>query len=176
MMKVLFYNHTGQVSGAERVMVMILARLDRGEFEASVVCPSTGPLKQMVAQLGVRTETVGLLDARFTWRPERLARYVKSFLNVFRDLRHEVVRTSPDLVHANSIRAGLVATVATFDLGTRVVWHLHDLLPRHPLSTAIRILAWLSPRPRLIAVSEAVARNFRGRLSSLFGSPVCVIL
>jgi UDP-glucose:(heptosyl)LPS alpha-1,3-glucosyltransferase len=176
MMKVLFYNHTGQVSGAERVMLMILARLDRGEFEASVVCPSAGPLRQMVAQLGVRTETVGVLDARFTWRPDRLARYVKSFLNVFRDLRHEVVRASPDLVHANSIRAGLVAMLATFDLGTPVVWHLHDMLPRHPLSTGIRVLAGLSRRTRLIAVSEAVGRNFRGRLSALFENRVSVIL
>jgi glycosyltransferase involved in cell wall biosynthesis len=176
MMKVLFYNHTGQVSGAERVLLMILERMDRCQFEASVVCTSAGPLQQMVRQLGVRAEPVGLLDARFTWRPDLLGRYVKSVLNVFRDLRREAIRTDPDVVHANSIRAGLIATLATFDLDTPVIWHLHDMLPRHPLSTAIRIMAVLSRRARMIAVSEAVARNFRGRFSRLLGRRVSVIL
>jgi glycosyltransferase involved in cell wall biosynthesis len=82
-------------------------------------------------------------------------------------LRRKVVEINPDLVHANSIRAGLVATAATLGLGTRVVWHLHDLLPRHPLSSAVRIFAFLFARARMIAVSQAVADNFAGPLFSL---------
>jgi glycosyltransferase involved in cell wall biosynthesis len=45
-----------------------------------------------------------------------------------------------------------------------VVWHVHDILPRHPLSTAIRLIALLSPRTRLIAVSNECARVTPGRL------------
>jgi glycosyltransferase involved in cell wall biosynthesis len=70
----------------------------------------------------------------------------------------------------------LVATAATIGLGTPVVWHLHDLLPRHPLSTAIRTFAALSRRTRMIAVSEAVSRNFCGRFSRLLRDRVSVIL
>jgi glycosyltransferase involved in cell wall biosynthesis len=163
-MKILFYNHTGQVSGAERVLLMIVSRMDRDGFEPLVVCPEQGPLQEMANDLGARVESVQALDARFTWRVDRLARYCNSFFEVIRQLRQRVVSTKPDLLHANSIRAGLVATAATVGLGTRVVWHLHDMLPRHPLSTAIRIFAALSSRTEMIAVSEAVARNFRGRL------------
>jgi glycosyltransferase involved in cell wall biosynthesis len=105
-----------------------------------------------------------------------LVGYLKSFFQVIRELRWKIIRFSPDLVHANSIRAGLVATAATFDLGTPVVWHLHDMLPRHPLSTAIRIFAALSGRTRMIAVSEAVALNFCGRLASVLEKRVAVIL
>ena len=161
-MKILFYNHTGQVSGAERVMLMVLARLDRKSFDSLVVCPAQGPLEKMASLSGVRTDSLNVLEARFTWRVDLLARYLKSFFQVIRELRRKVIRFSPDLIHANSIRAGLVATAATFDLGTPVVWHLHDMLPRHPLSTAIRIFAALSSRARMIAVSEAVAINFSG--------------
>jgi glycosyltransferase involved in cell wall biosynthesis len=82
-------------------------------------------------------------------------------------LRQAVTRLQPDLIHANSIRAGLVATLATSGLGTRVVWHLHDELPRHPLSTAIRLFALTSSRVRALAVSNAVAKNFCGALSPL---------
>ena len=175
-MKILFYNHTGQVSGAERVLLMILARLDRHGFDPIVICPELGPLQEMVKDLDVPSETVASLEARFTWRVDALARYCKSFFGLIRQLRRRVVEIKPDLLHANSIRSGLVATAATFGLGTRVVWHLHDLLPRHPLSTAIRIFALLSTRTRMIAVSSAVAGNFRGRFSPLLRDRVSVIL
>lgn len=175
-MRILFYNHTGQASGAERLLSMILARLDHENFEPTMVCPESGALAKMVADLGVTVETVSTLQARFTWRLDHLARYCKSFYEVMRQLRRKVTVTKPDLVHANSIRAGLVATAATFRLGTPVVWHLHDLLPRHPLSTCIRIFASLSKRTRMIAVSDAVATNFLGRFSLMMKNRISVIL
>ncbi len=175
-MKILFYNHTGQVSGAERVLLMILSRLDRRHFDSIVVCPEPGPLQEMTNDLGLAVENVDSLEARFTGRVDALARYGQSFFRVMRQLRGRVRDHNPELLHANSIRSGLVATAATFGLGTRVVWHLHDLLPRHPLSTAIRMFALLSRRTRMVAVSEAVAGNFRGRWTSLFGARVSVVL
>jgi glycosyltransferase involved in cell wall biosynthesis len=175
-MKILFYNHTGQVSGAERMLLMILSELGRNRFDSLVVCPEQGPLQEMAKELGVPLRSIAGLDARFTWRVDNLARYCKSFLGVIRQLRRSVVDIKPDLLHANSIRSGLVATTATVGLGTRVVWHLHDLLPHHPLSTAIRTFASLSKRTRMIAVSEAVGTNFRGRFSRLLKDRVTVIL
>ncbi len=174
-MKILFYNHTDQVGGAECVLLMILARLDRNSFEPIVVCPEQGPLRKRVTELAVPVETVAGLNARFTWRPDQFLRYLKSFLLVIREIRQKTISIKPELIHANSIRAGLVATAATFGLGTRVVWHLHDILPRHPLSTSIRIFASASTRTRMIAVSQAVAENFRGRFSRLMRDRVIVI-
>lgn len=175
-MKILFYNHTGQVSGAERMLLLILSRLDRERCSLLVVCPEQGPLQEMVKDLNVPVESVAGLEARFTRRLDALARYCKSFFAVIRQLRRRVVAAEPDLLHANSIRSGLVATAATIGLGTRVVWHLHDLLPRHPLSTGIRTFAFLSKRTRMIAVSEAVGRNFRGRFGTVLQDRVSVIL
>jgi glycosyltransferase involved in cell wall biosynthesis len=85
-------------------------------------------------------------------------------------LRRLIIEAEPDLIHANTIRAGLVATTAT--LGTRipVIWHLHDMLPRHPLSTLIRWFAALSPRTGLLAISRAVSRRFRGGVLRLFNA------
>jgi len=175
-MKILFYNHTGQVSGAERMLLMILSLMDRKTFEPCLVCPAEGTLKKLATELDVRVEELKSLDARFTWRVDHLFRYAISFVSVMRELRRKVTNHRPDLVHANSIRAGLVATAATVGLKTRIAWHLHDLLPGHPISTLIRLFAGLSKRTELIAVSEAVARNFRGQLSWLMGDRVSVIL
>ncbi len=166
-MKILFYNHTGHASGAERVLLMVLARLDRERFVPVVVCPEDGPLMQMATDLDVPVKPVRALQARFTVRPDRLLAYFKSFFEVIGELRQRVKTIQPDFLHANSIRAGLVATVATIGLGTRVAWHLHDILPRHPFSTAIRLFACLSSRTRMIAVSQAVATNFVGQFPPL---------
>lgn len=174
-MKILFYNHTGQASGAEYLLLMVLGKLERNTFEATVVCPEDGPLRKLVAGLGVPTATVTPLRARFTVNPIRLVSYLTSIIAVIRDLRRTVQKTAPDLIHANSIRAGIVASAATLGLNTPVVWHLHDLLPAHPISHGVRLFAWLSSRARMIAVSGAVAENFIGPFSSL-RSRVTVIL
>ncbi len=161
-MKILFYNHTGQLGGAEHLLLAILARLDRASFDPVLICPEPGPLQKMVAELGVPTETVAVLHARFTWRADYLLRYLKSFANVILDLRRKVININPDLIHANSVRAGLVVTVATLGLGKRVVWHIHDLLPPHPFNPLIRAVGFLSRRTRMIAVAQASANRFTG--------------
>ena len=166
-MKILFYNHTGQVSGAERVLLMTLTGLDRA-VDSVVLCPADGRLIKMIDDLGFKAATINSLAARFTWRPDRLIRYFASFASVIRMARAAVVRETPDLVHANSIRAGLVMSAATVRLGIPIVWHAHDLLPRHPLSTAIRLFALASRRNRIIAVSQAVSDRFRGVLLRWF--------
>jgi glycosyltransferase involved in cell wall biosynthesis len=149
------------------MLLLILAGLDRSRFESVLLCRNEGTLLETARSSGLRTEACPSLEARFTLRLDLFAKYLLSFWLVIRRVRTTVVEIKPDLLHANSIRAGLVATAATLGLGTRVVWHLHDLLPRHPFSTAIRLFAFLFARARMIAVSQAVADNFAGRFFSL---------
>jgi glycosyltransferase involved in cell wall biosynthesis len=175
-MKIVFYNHTGKVSGAERLLLNALMRLDRIEFDRIMMCPADGPLADFAAADGMAVHTVANLEARFTWRPGACLGYGKSFLKVISDFRRKIIELNPDLIHANSIRAGLVATAASLGLKMKVVWHLHDLLPRHPLSSVIRMVATLSKRSRMIAVSLAIRKNFCGRLSPFLQDRVTVIL
>ena len=175
-MKILFYNHTAQVSGAERVLGMILARLDRDHFTPVVLCPE-GAMMEMASSLGVPGECVGQLNARFTWRLDHLFRYVTCLVRVIREVRMRVIKLQPNIIHANSIRAGLVMAFATSGLDVPVIWHAHDILPSHPLSTAIRFIAGVSRRNFILAVSHAVAGRFRGSMLRWFGRrvPVTVI-
>jgi len=167
MIRILFYNHTGKVSGAEKMLLLILAKLDRNRFESVVLCPDDDALARDVQGLGLNTESCPDLNARFTIRVDLIVKYLRSFAQVIRSVRATVIKAQPDLVHANSIRSGLVVSVATIGLKTRVVWHLHDLLPTHPLSVLIRGFALLFPRAVMIAVSQAVADNFGGRFVTL---------
>jgi L-malate glycosyltransferase len=166
-MKLLFYNHTATVSGAERVLLLILSQLDAREFPSVVLCPP-GHLQQLVEAENVPCLTAAPLEARFTWRPDYLLRYLLSFVRAIRSVRAQIQTVAPDLIHANSIRAGLVMTAATLGLRVPVIWHLHDLLPHHPISTAIRWCVLASTRVRLLAVSQATAERFQGLLLRMF--------
>src|SRR5437867_7251419 len=176
-MKILFYNHTGKVSGAERVLSMILAHLDRDQYQPVVVCPPASRMVKLAEQANVKTRGLTELEARFTWRLDRVARYLSSFVSVIRRARRIVIEETPDIIHANSIRAGLVMSAATIGLGVPVIWHAHDILPRHPLSSAVRFFAAARSRNRILAVSNAVAVRFRGVLLRPFARrvPVTVV-
>src|SRR6266480_3886559 len=110
---------------------MILSKLERSRFETVLLCPADGPLIQMAKNLDARVVSIEPLAARFTLRVDRLVQYFVSFVRVIRATRAAVVSEAPDVVHANSIRGGLVMSAATVGLDAPVIWHVHDMLPRH---------------------------------------------
>jgi L-malate glycosyltransferase len=168
-MKILFYNHQGKVSGAERIILLILKRLDRSLFTPVMVCPATDTMHEETAKLGIPCIKINQFDARFTLRPDKLIRYFFSFSQTLRRFRDALRREKPDLIHANTIRSGLVATAASVGLKIPVIWHLHDELKDHPISTLIRVFAACFNRIRLMPVSEATGKTFRGRFLQFFG-------
>ncbi len=161
--RVAHYNHTGAIAGAERVLLQALAFLKAQGVHSTVVSPA-GPLQYETAQLGIACSECFALNARFTSNPLKLARYFQSFFQSVAALRKHLRSLHPDVVHANSVRAGLVATLALARTGIPVVWHVHDTLPAHPLSVIIRAMAAVSRRTSLIAVSKATAQSFAGNL------------
>jgi L-malate glycosyltransferase len=168
-MKILFYNHQGKISGAERVVLLILKRLNRSVFELVMVCPETDAVSAEMKKLDVLFQPIDQLEARFTLRPDKLFFYFVSFIKTIWQLRAAIRHNQPDLIHAVSTRSGLAATVASVGMKIPVIWHLHDELPRHPLSTLIRVFAACFKRIRLMPVSEATGKSFRGRFLQTFG-------
>lgn len=163
-MRILYVNHTGNVSGAERVLLDILQGLDRNRYEPIVLCPIEGRLRREVRALDVACRELPNVGARFSLRPDRLICSVVSMCSAVFALRKQVSEIKPDLVHANTIRSGISSTLATVGTATPVLWHVHDILPKHPLSAAIRMLAQLSCRTHIVAVSHATARAFCGAM------------
>jgi L-malate glycosyltransferase len=161
---ILFVNHTGVVSGAERVLLMILENLDRKRFSAAVSCPPDSDLAGMVRERNVRVVTLPELKARFTWNPFHLLRYFRSYAQAIRTFRKSPDLRQADLIHANSVRAGLLASLAGVGFGIPTVWHIHDIMKVHPFSTGIRAISLLLPNLSVVAVSRAAAKRFRGLL------------
>ena len=164
--RILYYNHTRKVSGGERMLLLMLTVLDRTSYEPLAACPleGDGNLDELLRDAGVEIIPAPLLQARFTSNPLHLLRYLASIAATILAFRKTIRNAAPDLLHASSVRAGIVATLATVGTNMPVLWHVQDDLPAHLISTPIRLLAFFSRRTRLVAVSAATAKAFAGKL------------
>ncbi len=176
-MKILFYSHTSKISGAENILLLLLEKLDRKRFVPSMVCSGKGPLPERVLAMGIPCASTVELNARFTLNPLRFISYVLSVFRAAVALRQEIKRFQADLIHANSIRAGIVAAMASIGEPMPVYWHLQDELGTHPISTLIRIYVAFSNRIRLVAASGATLESFRGFVLKKIGkkTPAAIV-
>ena len=128
---VAFINHTVEIGGAERSLLLLLSMLDRECWRASLLLPAgEGPLPRAARALGIEIVPCAIpyrLPARAPWI------FLRGRAAVAASLR----RLRPDLVHANSVIPGLLAAPARRG-GDRppVVVHVRDLdLPQHAVAT-----------------------------------------
>ena len=138
-MNVLYVNHTSEVSGGERSLLALLGALPQ-EIRPLVASPP-GALAEQVARLGIATTeitgTAGSLRVHPVHTPRTLAELSVAAAQVHRAAR----RHRAAVVHANSIRAGIVLGLARLRPAAGVV-HVRDCLPPGPLTTAtMRLIA-----------------------------------
>ena len=162
--RIAYFNHTGLVSGAERVLLNMLRVLDRSRYEACALCPSDGDLAELIRDEGVPCFEAPQIQARFSTRFAVLCRSIGSLFSSIVVMRKKIHQLDPDIVHANSPRAGMIATLATIGTGRTVIWHIHDILPHRRITTAIRLIAFVSSRTQIIGVSNATTKAFCGKL------------
>jgi L-malate glycosyltransferase len=160
--RVVYVNHTGAVSGAERILINMVRGLDRELFEPFVLCPAQGELARLLKAEGIACVDSPAVQARFTWRPNELWKAVVSLVRAIAALRTALSWLDPDIVHANTLRAGIAVSMAAIGTNRTVVWHIHDNLPRHPLSVAVRFAVLFLRPARVIAVSDSTAKSFCG--------------
>jgi L-malate glycosyltransferase len=131
-MHVLYVSHTSHVSGGERSLIELLGALD-GRVRATVAAPE-GELAATLRTIGIPVRaipgTAGSLRPHPLHTPRTVAELAHAAWSVRRIARCERV----DLVHANSIRAGIVAVAAARLGAPPAVVHLRDVLPDGPLT------------------------------------------
>jgi glycosyltransferase involved in cell wall biosynthesis len=156
--RILFVNHTGAWSGAEVALLRLVASL-RDEHEVVVACPPGGPLAAAVDRAGVRRLDVPAFEASLRLHPVRtpvgLAQLAVAALALVRLVR----RVRPDVVHANTPRAGLMAAPARRLGGPPVVVRAHEHVPSSATGRAVRAVL-LHSASAVVAVSDSTALRF----------------
>jgi glycosyltransferase involved in cell wall biosynthesis len=138
-MRVLYVNHTAQVSGGERSLLILLESI-AGEAQVVVAAPR-GPLWDAVQALGIETAEIRGTAGSMRLHPLHTPRALGEMSLAAAELSAIARRNRPDVVHANSIRGGIVAGLTPLHGAARVV-HVRDCLPPGPATTAtMRLIA-----------------------------------
>lgn len=159
--KVLLVNNSADVYGASRCLLRLVKLLDRTRFEPIVLMPGHGPLDDGLRAANVRTIIFPELSVieRKILNPRGLAVFLLNFPLSVVGLRRILKAERIGLVHTNTgvmLSPGLAACLA----GVPNVWHIRDWFLEFPLfwkfySRYIRAFS-----SRILAVSDAVARQF----------------
>jgi glycosyltransferase involved in cell wall biosynthesis len=160
-MRLLAVNHTALVSGGERALLDLLAALP-ADVEPTVACPD-GALAAALAAGGVPRRRVRAVDGGLKLHPRHSPAAVAALAAATLEIRRAARATRADVVHANSIRAGIAAAAGRALGAPATVVHVHDCLPDDAVSNATRALVALGADV-LLANSRHTADNFtRGR-------------
>jgi len=143
---VLFVSSHGRLGGSERYLTTLVAGLG-AHWVRGVVVLEEGPLADELRAAGVPTDVLptsprppGIL--RSAWR-----------------LRRRLSRRRAAVVHANGVKAALVASLAALGTRTPVIWVKHDF------SFDGRLARLIAARcNEVIGVSAAVTATFPGRM------------
>ncbi len=154
-MKVLYVNHTGQVSGGEKSLLE-LVRGAAPLVSPIVACPD-GPLVDALRDAGVPRVSIPGIDASLKLHPRHTTRALSDIARSARAVRAAARRHDVSVVHANSIRAGLFATLIARRHRRPTIVHMRDCLPASRISTLV--LRVISRADLLIANSHYTAAS-----------------
>ena len=140
-MNVLCVNHTGSISGGERSLLDLLSGL-REDVNVRLACPPTGPLAAAARRLGVPVDEIPGTDGSLRLHPRETPIAVGRMSVAAVRTAGYAKRMRADVIHANSIRAGLLTVPAARMASTPAVVHLRDRLPRSTVADAsLRLIA-----------------------------------
>ncbi len=127
--------------------------------EIAVACPSRTPMADAAETCGVALYRLPPVDASLrldpVWTPIGLSQLALGGLAVRRAAR----RFGADVIHANSVRAGLLGAIASGRGPRRMVVQVHENLPVTRIGRIIRSVIAASSAG-VIGVSDHTAENF----------------
>jgi glycosyltransferase involved in cell wall biosynthesis len=155
---VLYVNHTSVIGGAEYALLEHLRIMPSQREAGPVLCPP-GELADALAHRGIEVVLFRGTTVSFRFTIRSLMRGAVEFVCSASAIRRASREPGCAVLHANSIRAGLLACCARMVGGPPVVVHVHDVLPSGPTSRLVRSLL-MRRAAALVAVSEFTRAAF----------------
>jgi glycosyltransferase involved in cell wall biosynthesis len=159
MRKILYVSGTGDISGGQNSLWVLLKSLDRQLYQPSVVCPFTGHFTDRARRAGLPVHILSVRAPRASLNPLHLLRNGQETLSFVRQLQALIRRERIDLIHATSHSLGVSCSLAARSLRVPVIWHVRDI-PASPIKRWVIAQAASKLATHVIAVSESVARVY----------------
>jgi glycosyltransferase involved in cell wall biosynthesis len=182
-LRVVFLDHVARLSGGEIALMRVLPHLQG--VNAHVILGEDGPLAARLQQAGISVEVLPIAPSARDLRRDSVRPSAASALEAMRTLGY-VARLArrlrsldADIVHTNSLKAGVYGSVAARVAGVPLVWHVRDRIAEDYLPVAaVRLVRALIGHfaDGVIANSgatlEAIPAGDRGELAWVIPSSV----
>lgn len=167
--RVVFFDHCAKRSGGELAMLRLIPALDG--VDAHVILGQHGALEELLDDAGITNEVMeidGELNGMSKDSVGSVTLPIRAGLLTVKSvwqLRHRLRDLRPDLVHTNSLKAGLIGSLAARAAGVPVVWHVHDRIAEDYLpARAVKLM-----RAAIRLLPDAVIANSQATADTLPG-------
>lgn len=177
-MKILYLNPSGELGGAERSLLFLMAglRTARPEWQMQLVAGSGGPLIRRAEEIGVQASAMDFprslsklgdagaggpagLEKSHLRLVGDMGRAGVPSIAYLRRLRRTLARFAPDLIHSNGFKMHILAAWAR-PAGCPLIWHIRDYVSARPFMSRL-IRANAHRCTVAIANSTSVAEDLR---------------
>jgi glycosyltransferase involved in cell wall biosynthesis len=177
-MKIVFLSSTGQLGGAENVLLDALASLReaRPAWALDLIAASEGPLVERARAIGVGATVLSFpaalarlgdagaggpagLEVSRARLALRLSASLPEVAGYVRALRRSLGRLSPEVIHTNGFKMHALGAWAR-PRGAALVWHVHDYVSSRPFAARM-LRASVRRCDAAIANSQSVASDVR---------------
>lgn len=129
-LRVVYLDHVAQLSGGELALLRLIQALS--DVDAHTILAEDGPLLGRLIQAGISAEVLPMHRRTRQLRKDSVQPGLLPLAAVWDTLTYtlrlawRLHRLRPDVVHTNSLKAGVYGSVAAHWAGLPVVWHLRD--------------------------------------------------
>jgi glycosyltransferase involved in cell wall biosynthesis len=151
--RILYVDHTATMAGGEIALLHLVRQLDANRFTPIVALLSDGPLAAELKACNVETHILpagrALIEARKDSLGGNSLQKITAACSSVARLAALMDKSKIDLVHANSLKADLLAGLAARLMRRPVIWHVRDRIESDYLSASathlFRLLAKILP-------------------------------
>ncbi len=166
-LRVVYLDHVAELSGGEIALLRLLPHMR--SVNAHVILAQDGPLAGRLTRAGVSVEVLPMAASTRDLRRDAVRFSGDTTAATFKTLAY-VVRLAwrlrklrPDIVHANSLKAGVYGALAARAAGVPFVWHVRDRIASDYLpKPAVRLV-----RTLVRQLADGVVANSEGTLATL---------
>lgn len=150
-LRVVYLDHVARLSGGEIALMRLLTHFER--VNPHVILGEDGPLADRLTQAGVSVEVLPIATSARDLRRDAVRPGAASPLATLHTLAYtaqlalRLHALRPDLVHTNSLKAGVYGSLAAKAAGVPVVWHVRDRIADDYIpAPAVRLIRLLIRR------------------------------
>jgi glycosyltransferase involved in cell wall biosynthesis len=147
-LRVVYLDHVARLSGGEIALMRLLTHFKH--VNPHMILGEDGPLANRLQQLGVSVEVLAIAPSARDVRRDTVGLTGTSPMTALHTLGYiarlalRLRRLRPDLVHTNSLKAGVYGSIAARAAGIPVVWHVRDRIADDYIpSAAVRLVRTL---------------------------------